>query len=400
LTKIIYGTIYIFIVYLIFGLYISSQDIKVIEPTLNSKNSSDFYDYKGAINVHSELSTGTGTSPEIFEAAEKSKLDFLITTDLNTFPLPLSNNNYHNKVLVMTNSEFSYLDTKLLYIKSKSNESIDNLGQASAVLSEHLSDPNVKSDSIVIWAHPTKKGSKWTGKIPAGLDGLEIINLKSLWQDSWLNKKITFIWSFLIYPFNPELAFLRLFQRAEKEILLWEELNNERLRIAFAGTDAESRFNFLKTPLKFPAYENLFKIVSNHILIRSELTGDYDKDQPKVFNAIKSGQFYLSLDMIGDPKGFLFYLQTPRDKVFMGSTVKYISNSKLIIDLPDNIKVPIKIKIYRNNSEQTSLTDKKNIYDITKPGIYRAVVFTKISLPFPEGRKWFPWIFTNSIKVD
>ncbi len=400
MTKIIYATIYIFIGYLIFGLYISNQDIKVIEPTIQSKNASDFYDYKGAINVHSHLSTGTGTLPEIFNSAVKAKLDFIVTTDLNTFPLPLSNNNYYNKVLVMINSEFSYLDSKLIYIKNKSNELINNLGQASAVLSEHLSDPQTKSDSLLIWAHPTKKGSKWTGDIPLGLDGLEIINLKSLWQDSWLNKKITFIWSFLIYPFNPELAFLRLFQRAEKEIQLWEELNKGRLRIAFAGTDAESRFNFFKTPLKFPSYETLFKIVSNHILIRSELTGDYSKDQPKVFNALKGGQFYLSLDMIGDPKGFLFYLQTPRKKEYMGSTIKLKAGSKLKITLPENIKVPTKIKIYRDNKEQTSLVNKENSYEIKKPGIYRAVVFTKISLPFPEGRKWFPWIFTNSIKID
>jgi len=379
-----YATIYIFIAYLIFGLYLSQHDIKVIEPSIQAENAANFYDYKGAINVHSKLSTGTGTLPEIFESAEKSNLDFLITTDLNTFPLPLTNNNYFNEVLVMVNSEFSYLDTKLIYIKKKSNELINNLGQASAVLSEHLSDPVPKSDSLLVWAHPTKKGSKWTGDIPQGLDGLEIINLKALWQDSWLHKKITFIWSFLIYPFNPELAFLRLFQRAEKQIKIWEELNKSRLRIAFAGTNAESRFNFLKTPLKFPSYENLFKIVSNHILIRSELTGDYNKDQPKVFNAIKNGQFYLSLDMIGDPKGFLFYLKNGRQKTFMGSTLKFKPGSELKIILPDNIKVPTRIKIYRDNKEQINLTDKVNTYKIKKPGVYRAVVFTKISLPIPN----------------
>ena len=379
---------------------ISRHDIKVTESSINKKNSSNYYDYKGAINVHSNLSTGTGSLPQIFESAKRANLDFIITTDLNTFPLPSENNNYHNKVLVMVNSELSYMDTKLLYINKDSNKQIDNLGQASAILSEHLSNSDIKKESLLVWAHPTKKGSKWTGEIPTGLDALEIINLKSLWQDSWLNKKVTFIWSFLIYPFNPELAFLRLFQRAEKQIKIWEELNKSRLRIAFAGSDAESRFNFFKTPLKFPSYETLFKIVSNHILIRSELTGDYSKDQPKIFNAIKNGQFYLSLDMIGDPKGFLFYLQTPMRRHSMGSTVNLRSKSRLKFQLPKNIKVPTKVKIYRDNTEIASLVDEETSYKIGKPGVYRAVVYTKISLAFPEGRKWFPWIFTNAIKVN
>ncbi len=400
MNKITYATVYLFIAYLIFGLLISRHDITVTEPKINKQQQSYLYDYNGAINISSNLSTGTGSLIEIFDAAEKSNLNFVVTTDVNTFSEKNANyNNYHNQVLAIVNSEFSFLDTKLQYITKKNDTPINNLGQASAVISEHLSSPTPKDDAFIIWSHPTKKGNKWTGEIPIGLDGLEIINLKALWQDSWLNKKITFIWSFLIYPFNPELAFLRLFQRAEKEIKLWEDLNKDRLRIAVAGSDAESRFNFFKSPLKFPSYETLFKIVSNHILIRSELTGNYQKDQPKIFNALKKGQFYLSLDMIGDPIGFMFYLKTSKKNKFMGSTSNFQKNSKLIIQLPKQVKVPIKVKVYKDNTEQASLTEQNNSFKISGPGVYRAVVYTKISLPFPEGRKWFPWIFTNAIKV-
>ncbi len=400
MNKIIRTTLSLIIVYFIYGIYINSYSIKVTSNQITSERNSLFNDYKGVINVHSKSSTGTGTHSEIFKAAENAQLRYVIFTDLNNFNNYNNLNYYQNKVLGITSDEYSFLDARVLVVSQEPEKDLNSLGQVSLALNDHFSTENFRDDKFTVLAHPTKHKFSWTGEYPMGLDGLEIINLKSLWQDSWLNKKITFICSFLIYPFNPELAFLRLFQRATEEIKIWDQLNQDRLRIAFAGSDAESRFNFFKTPLKFPSYETLFKIVSNHVLIRSELTGNYKKDQPKIFKALKKGQFYMSLDMIGDPTGFYFYGRSSQKNIYMGATTPFTGKDQLVLNMPKNIKNLFKIKLYKDSEMIQEITDPRATVYVKEPGTYKAIVFVKISLPIPEGRKWYPWVFTNAIKFE
>ncbi len=404
MNKTFYTALYLFISYLLYGLFISQYQISIVDEQIgHSPESQKIYDYRGVLNVHSNLSSGTGSLKKVFDAAENTGLDFLFMTDLNTFPIPIEQQGYHNKVLTFIDGEYSFLDSRFLYLNQNARTPITNLGQAGAVLSEHLSrkvlvQEKTSERPMAILAHPTKKGFQWSGDYPQGLDGLEIINLKALWQNSWLHKKITFVWSFLIYPFNPELAFLRLFQRAEPESKIWDQLNQSRLRVAFAGSDAESKFNFFQTPLKFPSYEVLFNIVNNHILIPSELTGNYLKDKKKVFSALSKGQFYMSLEMIGSPVGFNFYAEKQRKKIYMGSTLALQKNTYLKISVPEKVNVPFKVQIVKDGEVVETFRNFESKYLVKEAGTYRALIYTKISLPFPEGRKWFPWIFTNGIK--
>src|SRR5690606_12829335 len=97
------------------------------------------------------------------------------------------------------------------------------------------------NDSFLVLAHPFKPRYHWAGDLPSGLDGLEIINLKSIWQHAWLEKRVSFLWTLFTLPFNERLALVRLFETPKKEIELWDQLSQRRHTVGLLGADAESR---------------------------------------------------------------------------------------------------------------------------------------------------------------
>ncbi len=102
----------------------------------------------------------------------------------------------------------------------------------------------------LLLARPTNPRYRWSGEYPPGLDGLEIINLKDVWQEAWTHKRWPFLWSLFVYPFHEKLSLLRLFETPEDATRLWDELAQRQPMIGIAGAGAEEK-------MKFPTYETL-----------------------------------------------------------------------------------------------------------------------------------------------
>lgn len=388
-------------IYLLYGLGINSYRQNIIQGPLTPKNPENFYDYKGIINVHSSMSTGTGELAEIIRAAQKAKMNFIFITDLN---LPLKSrefSGYNDNLFVFIDGEYSYQDSRILYLNESGGANPFTGNSTQMVLAHMLSQKNRPANrGQLILSHPFKRGFHWRGEYPPGLDGIEIINLKVLWQNAWLNNLPSFLWTLFIYPFNTELAFFRLFTYPEKEIALWDRLSQKRKTLAIAGTDAESKFRFLKNPLKFPSYETLFGFVSNHILLKSELTGQTDKDRKKISHAISQGHFYMSLDIMADPKGFNAFMNTDKKKFIpMGSDIVLENNPQLHVVLPRKPESPFEVVLYKNGQRLYASSDTRFHIPIDKPGVYRVLVRVFPTLPLPDGRKGIPWILTNPFYV-
>ncbi len=209
------------------------------------------------------------------------------------------------------------------------------------------------------------------------------------------------LWSFITYPFNPRLSFLRLFREPDDEISLWDKLLNERPVWGFAGADANARAipiaNYL---IKFPSYLMSFGITSNHILLTTELTGSYEKDRLKIFTALKKGQFYFALDLLGNPKGFVANI-FDREKSFqMGSTIKFNKNLILKAKIPIEPKYFYELVVFKNGEKVSISNTKEILYEIKSPGVYRIQVRVSPYLPIPDGKKWITWIYTNPFIVN
>ncbi|MDC0980340.1 hypothetical protein OAQ84_01255 [Bdellovibrionales bacterium] len=400
--KILFSLTATLFIYFTYGLFLSQYRLNIIDDQLLADHPENFYDYSGVVNVHSSLSTGSETYSTILKSAEISGLDFVYFTDHNLFNPPKEFEGYHNSVLAFVGGEYSYLNSRLLNIGATTNRHLLGIGRSQFIFADLLSQENIDPDiGGFILAHPLKPGYEWHGQTPPGLMGVEVINLKEIWRTAFVTKPFSFLWTLLLYPFNPELAFIRLFDTPKKTMSYWDQINTEQPIFGFAGADAEAH---IKTPMgnfvRFPSYQVLFNIMRNHVLLPSELTGNSKADQEKISRALLSGQFYWSLDIMANPKGFLTTVETPDGRShLMGKSLKWQPKMKLKVHLPQLPKVPFETTVYKNGSPFVLSNSQDSEFNIHSPGSYRVVVRVIPTFPLPDGKKWIEWIYTNPFYI-
>ncbi|MGZ5280603.1 MAG: hypothetical protein ACXWC9_11695, partial [Pseudobdellovibrionaceae bacterium] len=112
------------------------------------------------------------------------------------------------------------------------------------------------------------------------------------------------------------------------------------------------------------------------------------------------GHFYLSLDLLGDPKGFIATIEDRDKSYLMGDHLKFNKGLKLKASLPTEPTAFYEIVIFKNGEREATSNKTEINYALTGPGVYRVVVRVSPLLPFPEGKKWITWIYTNNFYVD
>ncbi|MBK7843968.1 MAG: hypothetical protein IPJ71_09760 [Bdellovibrionales bacterium] len=167
------------------------------------------------------------------------------------------------------------------------------------------------------------------------------------------------------------------------------------------GSDAEAKLRISqKYSIEFPSYSTLFGLVRNHILLPSELTGDGKSDRVKIASAIRKGQFYMSLDSLANPRGFISLIERlHQPPVLIGGDLKFEAGMILKTVLPQKPNVPFDVIYYRNGERIMVSNSVETTLRLPGPGVYRVMVRVIPTLPLPDGKKWIPWIFTNPFFV-
>lgn len=395
----ILATLTVFLLlYFVYGFYLSQASFDAVAPGLKQENPDGFYDYRGVINVHTHLSTGSSSPPEVIEEGKRADLDFLILTDVNEFDHVESLSGYSGNMLVMNEGEYSFLDSRLLYVSENHPSSLQ---EAALYFTDLLSQKDPQNrDGLLIMAHPFRDGPTWTGAFPPGVDGIEIMNPKSISSRAWKRSRFDVFWSFVTYPFNSRYAFLRLFREPDDELALWDQIGKERPFMGFGGADASARAIPLADYLiKFPSYQTSFEIVNNHVLLSSELTGRYQQDRQKIISALKTGRFYVSLDLLGNPKGFSATVSDGDHVYPMGSKIKWKPGLRLRAHLPREPLSYFEIVAFQNGERLVTSNTTELDVPLEKPGNYRIIVRVSPSLPLPDGKRWITWIYTNPFFV-
>ncbi len=394
--------IILFFSFLIYGLFLSQFNVQIIEKTITPSHPENFYDYSGITHIHTNKSSGSGSLMDVVGAAQNSELNFIILTDLNQIPYQYIKPQYVNDLLIFSGHEYNYLNSKIINFFPEIKSRPGGLGQLQVQFSELLSqEKRDLKEGLFVVSHPYKKDNSWKFNNNIFVDGIEILNLKKIWQSQWQTSKLSFFWTFFLYPFNPRLSFLRLFDNPSKEIKLWDQLNLTHNTSGFSGADAEANFTlFSGLNFSYPTYEDIFQITKNHVLLKSELTGDFKRDAKKISDAITAGQFYFSLDLLANPKGFETYITNSKKSIVpMGSIIDYQKDLKLIVNLPRKPSVPFDVIYYKNGEKLIITNSEKSEVNIQGPGVYRVVVRVIPTLPLPDGRKWIPWIYSNPFYV-
>lgn len=388
---------FLLICFFSYGFYISQFDLDFTPRTV--KTSDFYYDYKLTMNIHTNLSIGSEPLSVVLSEAKQAQNKFIMITDLNP-QIKSPDDSYLQNVGVLQGAKYGYKDSRLIYYSTKEKNLGLKQGESQLILSDLLSEKASKNpDSLVILAHPFKVGFSWIGDIPDGLDGIEIANLKSMSQQAWNYSKISTIWSILLYPFNPKLALMRIFQEPTEELMLFDQNSQKRKLVAFQGAEASARAVPLADWLiKFPSYEKVLSIASNHLLLTSELTGKMSQDKVKILSALKSGQFYICFDALGDPKGFEAYLlDTPKQKRYsMGQETKINKDLQFYFKLPTEPTSFYEVVLFKNGERIDTLNTFEGVFPVQGPGTYRIQVRISPRFPLPDAIKWLTWIYTNN----
>lgn len=391
-----------FLIYGFYGFYVSQVDLTATKEQLALNSKSLFYDYKGVMNVHSIRSTGSGTPESVIEEAKLAGLDFLVLTEVNDFPRPVQLEGYHGKLLVFVGGEYSFLDSRIIYLSLNRAKTYSSMGAMQLHLTDLLSrsKPELK-DELLILTSPYQGRYTWSGPYPPGLDGIEVVNLKEMYQRAWTSSPVSFLWSFVVLPFNVQYAFLRLFNPPDAELQLWNKLNQgDQFSYGYLGNDSTAKaIPFQKTNIRFPSHERSFLTASNHLLLRSELTGNAAKDREKIFRALKNGQFYMSIDLLADPKGFEAYVKRGSQIFPLGSRTQLKPGMQLVAQLPREPRYYYEIVVFRNGERVATTNEKEISYSIQEPGSYRVIVRVIPTYPIPDGKKWLTWIYANPFTI-
>jgi hypothetical protein len=386
----------VLLVVLIYGVFLNQYSIKIIPDTLISEAPKGLNDYRGVINVHSKRSIGSGEIEEIVEAAKLNDLDFLVFNELNDFS-DHRPPKYYQDVLVSFDGEYSYRNSRLLNLLSLKGLVYSNSGEVQMLLPNKLGAKASSLSEIFVMAHPTKPGFTWKDEFPPGIHGVEVINLTSIWEQAWRNEKASFFWTLFTFLFNDHIALIRLLDGKDPELKFWDKLAQSQNVFGFAGSDAVAKVRVTSSSfLKFPSYETLLGLVSNHVLLKAELTGNAKSDQLKLREAFLQGQFYMSFDALADPTGFNASIADRDGQTFlMGSELKFKEGLELVVKLPQKPKVPFDVIMYRNGEKEFTSNSKTTRWMIHEPGIYRVYVRVIPTFPIPDGKRWIPWIYTN-----
>ena len=334
------------------------------EPIRSRPGSSDLH-VRGAVHVHSDRSDGAGSVSEIAAAAHDAGLDFVVMTDHRDLD-SIGTDEYRNGVLLIKGAEISTRAGHLLTLGIDAPEFRFDSDPAK-VLSDVLD-----LGGFAVVAHPLSQDAEqaWTYDGPLSAGGIEVLNAAmGLPGDHW--RAITGAAATLI---NRRYGLLRALSHVRPALELWDRIPEAVVPIA--GADAHGGIGAGRGRfLRFPSYQDVFALFSNHVELEQPLTGEARMDAALVLDGLRSGRGFVALDGLAEASGFSMRLH--------GSQL-VVSSS---IDACRFVLLRDGIEVARAKGPRWSA-------GLHQPGIYRVEVFLERANPI---RASIPWIVSNRI---
>ncbi|MCX7943424.1 MAG: CehA/McbA family metallohydrolase [Deltaproteobacteria bacterium] len=362
--KIVIVSPIIFIIYVSFRIAFFNFPVYDVKPQA-SKRPDGTYHYKGAIHLHTNYShDGIGTVSEILLAASKADLNFVIITDHNNLSIK-SYEGYKQGVLLIAGMEVSTPYGHFLAID------IDEPLKESE-RSDYFFKRVKSKGGFSIVAHPTRHSNPWTDKKNLDFEGIELINLKSYFEDSFKPPFLRGIISTLYSPINFRWSMLNILTYPRKEIEFLNDALATHPVFITCGSDAHGK----------PPYDKVIDFCINHIITDTPLTNDPITDKKIILSAIKNGSLYIANDFIASADGFYAYMDVnPTDNT---RTLKIG-----VRDFPN--KDALKINVYSNKKR---IFSQKSNSAVVK-GLPITPIRVEVTIEIPSvilGKKEILWI--------
>jgi hypothetical protein len=344
-----------------------------------------YYEYKGAIHLHTTASDGAQTHEEVARLAAQAGLDFLVITDHNVLTSGVEG--WHGNVLLLVGEEIH--DTTRVpesdhYLAFDIHEHVPAIG----VAAQQVIDEVNEQGGFGFIAHPFEHSPAFTGEpeLPwvdwgvSGYAGLEIWNYMSEFK-SYLSN----VGRALLFIFFPRLVISGPFPET---LAKWDELLARRKTPAIAGIDAHGNTHSIG-PIKraILPYEDCFRALRTHILVPTRFEGTLEHDRPLVYDAIKQGRSFVAYDALGDATGFSFMAHSGESIAGMSEDIAVSPEVTFEVSSP----LQADLRLLRDGEIVARSRGKSLRYTTGESGVYR-VEARRRHLGKSRG-----WVFTNPI---
>ena len=345
------------------------------------KNSLGWFQYSGAIHMHTTDSDGAKPIEEVIRIGQSAGLEFMMFTDHMTLnQRDLGKEGIYGKTLVVIGYEHNDLNDENHYLLFGTPQ----VYPENATAAEYVSAGD-KDGALGIMAHPDEIRDTlpehppyaWTDWSVKGYDGMELWNQMSEWLEK-LNR-----FNKLIMAFSPRKSMVGPTDRILKT---WDQVNLRRKVVGVAGVDAHA-FPIKVWPMTveiFP-YKVHFRSLRCHILLPDKISGDFEVARAQLYDAFRDCRLFFSNLRWGNADKFEFYARNENEQAHCGGNIDSIDGTRLFAKLPSRAKIKL---IYNGECLVESVTDNLE-FKVTTPGIYRLEAW--------KGKRG--WIFTNHIRI-
>ena len=329
-----------------------------------------YEDYAGVLHVHTTYShDADGRFDDVVHVANEQHLDYAIVTDHNTLqPLRDGRQGWHGRTLVLIGMEISADGGH--YLAFNVTKEIDR---------EHLTTQQVidevnRQGGFGFIAHPYFKKRPWTDWGVSGFTGIEAYNVVHDAIDE--NRLRLALWTL---GASAEAFYDSILDRPYDPLAMWDRLIARHGRVVGIGSTDAHEVHLMG--MTFAPYEMLFRLARTHVLVPSTtLTAE------GVYEALRKGHAYFSIELHTPAKGFSFVAQQGQRVLgVMGDEVTLVPDLQLAASLP----TAAELTLFRDGQPAAHTIAPVWQVPITLPGTYR-VEATR------HGR---PWIFSNPIYV-
>jgi len=341
-----------------------------------SESTSEF-EVVGCSHIHSLFSDGSGSVPDLVEAAEEAGLDFIILTDHNSIKARhLGLGGWHGRVLVIVGEELGRNKGHFLAVDCKKR------------IHHQSSDPkdlihDIHEDGgLSFLVHPDGKpkpefgidDSRWKVRAAMGLTGIEVWS----YMYDWIRD--THWWNLPFHIARPNAA---LCPPHPDTLRTWDLLSKEERLVGIGGVDAHAKPVLPK--LKIFPYREMFQTIRNHVILNRSFSGCPIKDKKTVLEALERGRCFVSMDQPFDSGGFRFQARYAGRECGMGDRIPFQKGE--IIAFSGRCPQAARLTLLRDGEVCFEGSAEAWEYEATEPGVYRAEVWK-------DGR---PWVFANPV---
>lgn len=371
-----------------------------------------YYDYAGALHVHSTYSDGLGTIAEVAQAANRAGLDFVVMCDHSSLAARArGEDGWHGRTLVLIGTEVTTDTGHLLALDVPPTflPASEDAPQAQRAILE--------CGGLGFIALPCDLKDHWRD-FERHLDGigLEVFNLSAIARTKINLPGIALAWQ-RYRSREPQQVFSLISARPARELHLWDTLTQPagpdrpaRRVVGIASLDAHAVMKFGGRAFPFPTYEEVFRTLRTHVVARDPLSHAEtpvaeraeaaEADARLVYQALAAGHCYMAYDNYADPTGFVFEAVPAArhgERALMGDAVPHGPGLRLSVAAPRTRSL---VRLYRNGQRVVAARGGRLDFVVTEPGVYRAEVFLykgRIGSVCLGAR---PWIFSNPIYVQ